>query len=176
MLNLDKKIVAVVVSTFVLSLILPYSASAYTVDFKNIRRENSVLALANIQDFVVRRVSAAETVVNKTNIAGELPVAGERAAQRIRYVAMTAYSSTPDQTDDSPFITANGTRVRDGIVATNGLPFGTKIKIPELYGDKVFVVTDRMNKRYTDRVDIWMETREEAIQFGVKRSVKIEVF
>jgi len=176
MLNLDKKIVAVIVSTFVLSLILPYSASAYTVDFKNVRRENSILALANVQDFIVRRVSAAETVNKSTSATGELPVAGDRAAQRVRYVSMTAYSSTPDQTDDSPFITANGTRVRDGIVAVNGVPFGTKIKIPELYGDKVFVVTDRMNKRYTDRVDIWMETREEAIQFGVKHSVKIELF
>jgi len=47
-------------------------------------------------------------------------------------VVITAYSSTVDQTDDTPFITANGSFVRDGIVANNMLPFGTKIKIPEL--------------------------------------------
>lgn len=85
-------------------------------------------------------------------------------------VWITAYSSTPDQTDDTPFITASNTYVRDGIVATNMLPFGTKIKIPELYGNKVFVVEDRMNRRYTDRVDVWMETREEALQFGKNRA------
>jgi len=53
-------------------------------------------------------------------------------------VVLTGYSSTFAQTDDTPFITANGTYVHDGIVANNGLPFGTQIKIPDIYGDKVF--------------------------------------
>lgn len=90
-------------------------------------------------------------------------------------VAVTAYSSTPDQTDDTPFITANGSRVRDGIVATNFLPFHTRVRFPDLYGDKVFLVEDRMNARYATRMDIWMPTRKEAIKFGLKRSVKVEV-
>lgn len=87
--------------------------------------------------------------------------------QRIRTV-VTGYSSTLDQTDSDPFITAAGTMVRDGIVATNILSFGTKIKLPELYGDKIFVVEDRMywNKKY--HIDIWFPSREEALQFGVK--------
>lgn len=89
-------------------------------------------------------------------------------------VSATAYSSTVDQCDASPFITASGQHVRDGIIATNFLPFGTRVKIPELYGDKVFEVQDRMNRRYQTRIDIWMPTRGEAIQFGVRR-VKIEV-
>ena len=39
-------------------------------------------------------------------------------------VWLTAYSSSVDETDDTPFITASGKHVRDGIVATNFLPFG----------------------------------------------------
>jgi 3D (Asp-Asp-Asp) domain-containing protein len=89
-------------------------------------------------------------------------------------VSVSAYSSTPDQTDDSPFITARNTYVRDGIVATNFLPFGTAIKIPAVYGDKIFIVEDRMNKRYTTNVDIWMADRQAALQFGRKNLV-IEV-
>ena len=89
-------------------------------------------------------------------------------------VRATGYSSTPDQTDDSPFITASGTRVRDGIVATNMLPFGTKIRIPEIYGDKIFVVEDRMNRRYWMNVDIWFPNRNSALTFGSQR-VTIEV-
>ncbi|MBI5913357.1 3D domain-containing protein [Candidatus Azambacteria bacterium] len=85
-------------------------------------------------------------------------------------VTMTAYSSTPDQTDDSPFIMANGKRVYDGAVAANFLPFGAKVRFPELYGDKVFVVEDRMNRRFNDRMDIWMETRGEAINFGIRKT------
>ena len=33
------------------------------------------------------------------------------------WVVITGYSSTPDQTDSTPFITASGTYVEDGIVA-----------------------------------------------------------
>ncbi|MFA5178614.1 MAG: hypothetical protein WC427_03660 [Candidatus Paceibacterota bacterium] len=86
-------------------------------------------------------------------------------------VVITAYSSTVDQTDDTPFITANGTLVRDGIVANNMLPFGTKIKIPELYGDKEFVVQDRMNARKSNyHIDIWFPSYAEAKDFGVKKT------
>lgn len=90
------------------------------------------------------------------------------------WIFITAYSSTPDQTDDTPFITASGSPVRDGVVAANFLPMGTKLRLPTMYGDKVFVVEDRMNTRYTYRVDIWMRTREEAKQFGL-RNLPIEI-
>lgn len=86
-------------------------------------------------------------------------------------VIVTAYSSTPWQTDDTPFITANGSEVRDGIVANNMLPFGTAIKLPELYGNKVFTVEDRMHSRKSNyQVDIWFPTLEQAQKFGVKET------
>lgn len=85
---------------------------------------------------------------------------------------MTAYNSEPGQTDDSPCITANGFNVCEhGVedtIAANFLKFGTKVMIPELFGDRVFIVRDRMNKRYTDRVDIWMKSYDDAIKFGLK--------
>jgi len=85
-------------------------------------------------------------------------------------VPMTAYTSRPEETDDTPFITADGSHVRDGIVACNFLPFGTKVRIPKLFGDKVFEVHDRMNKRYPYKMDFWMEDLGEARQFGVRRA------
>ncbi len=90
-----------------------------------------------------------------------------REPRRLQKVVVTFYSSTIDQTDDTPFITANGTHVRYGIVAANFLPFGTRIKLPDLFGGEVFVVHDRMNDRFSNRVDIWVATREEAIERGV---------
>jgi len=84
-------------------------------------------------------------------------------------VTVTAYSSTPDQTDDTPFITASGEHVRAGIIANNMLPFGTKVIIPQLYGNQVFVVEDRMNKSKSDyHIDIWMPTKTMALDFGAK--------
>jgi len=86
-------------------------------------------------------------------------------------VTVTAYSSTPDQTDSTPFITANGTYVYDGLVACNFLPFGTKVKFPGYSGDKIFMVEDRMAKKNSHKVDIWMPTRQAALQFGVQQLV-----
>jgi 3D (Asp-Asp-Asp) domain-containing protein len=89
-------------------------------------------------------------------------------------VEVSAYTSEVAQCDDSPFITAKGTYVRDGIVATNMFPFGTAIKIPSLYGDKIFVVEDRMNTRYQKNVDIWFADKTAALKLG-RRLVQIEV-
>ncbi len=92
----------------------------------------------------------------------------------INVVTITAYSSTPEQTDSTPFITASGSFVKDGIVACNFLGFNTKIKIPELYGDKIFTVKDRMAKKNSHKIDIWFPTTEQAKKFGVKK-VRIEI-
>ncbi len=100
-----------------------------------------------------------------------------RQPDRVINAVITAYTSTPDQTDDDPFIAASGKRVHDGMIAANGLPFGTIIKIPSLYGEKEFIVEDRMNARYGfGRMDVWLDTsKAEARKFGVKR-LKVEIF
>lgn len=87
-------------------------------------------------------------------------------------VLATAYSSTVDQTDASPFITASGTHVHDGTLAANFLPFGTRVKIPAHFGDKVFIVEDRMKSN--EKIDVWYPSREEALHFGARR-VEIEI-
>lgn len=95
-------------------------------------------------------------------------------AKRTINIVVTSYNSVPEQTDSTPFITAFGTQVRDGIVATNYLPKGTKVRFPDLYGDKVFVVEDRMNIRYHKRMDIWSPDQEFSRQFGA-RYLRMEI-
>ncbi|OGN05453.1 MAG: hypothetical protein A3B99_01270 [Candidatus Yanofskybacteria bacterium RIFCSPHIGHO2_02_FULL_44_12b] len=112
-----------------------------------------------------------DIVADKKEPAPELKVV------KTHTVRATGYSSTPDQTDSTPFITASGAYVRDGIIAANfyvngrRVPFGTLVRIPEIYGDKVFVVEDRMNARYTNNIDIWFPERNLAKTFGSKRVV-----
>lgn len=86
-------------------------------------------------------------------------------------VWVTGYSSAPWQTDETPFITASGSYVRNGIAAANFLPFGTKFRLPEFFGDQIFVVEDRMHERYKKYVDIWFSTEKEAKNFGKRRSL-----
>ena len=87
---------------------------------------------------------------------------------------VTAYSSSVDETDSTPNITAIGSRTRDGIVATNMFPIGTLVRIPEYFGDKVFAVEDRMAPRKRWVLDVWMPSKQEAIHFG-SHLTKIEV-
>lgn len=101
-----------------------------------------------------------------------LTVRASLAAGSVVRVLATAYSSTLDQTDTSPFITASGRHVGPGVVAANFLPFGTRVRI----GQKMYTVWDRLNERYNDMyiVDIWHPSRAEALMFGA-RIVEMEV-
>ena len=109
---------------------------------------------------------------------GKLPESAEANIKFSKHFTITAYNSEAGQTDDSPCITANSFNVcENGVedtIAANFLPFGSKVKIPELFGDRIFIVRDRMNKRFSNRVDVWMIQRPDAVKFGVKVA-KIEV-
>ena len=117
-------------------------------------------------------------VENITEIENNLPATNNLPVARVEYHTATAYNSEVAQCDSSPCITANGFNVCEhGIedtIAANFLKFGTRVRMPDLYGTRVFIVRDRMNKRYSDRIDIWMLEKQEAIKFGVK-VVKLEI-
>lgn len=131
---------------------------------------------------ILNRLQMARLVYNADTEEGSSSAVSAASAEKTeqqnkivkRKIIVTAYSSTPDQTDDTPFITANGKKVRDGIVAANFLPFGTKVKMPEIYGEKVFTVEDRMAAKHSGKVDVWMSTRESALKFGVKE-LEVEI-
>jgi 3D (Asp-Asp-Asp) domain-containing protein len=110
---------------------------------------------------------------NLVAVEGNSLVAVSNPADPVRFrtlkVIVTGYSSTTWQTDDTPFVTASGKYVEDGVIANNMLPFGTRVKIPELYGDKIFVVEDRMAaKKGFYHVDVWFSDYSEAKDFGAK--------
>lgn len=116
---------------------------------------------------------------NETKSFGDLPVSEDAKARKTYTIPITAYTSEVGQTDDSPCITASGMNVcerdREDIVAANFLPMGTRVRIPELYGDRIFTVQDRMNKRYDKHMDIWLKDLKQAKKFGLKHTT-IEVF
>lgn len=81
---------------------------------------------------------------------------------------VTMYNSVPEQTDDTPFITASGQTVRKGIVANNCLPFGARVVIEGF----IYEVQDRLNSKYgCEWFDIWSESIEEARAYGVQNHV-----
>ncbi len=93
---------------------------------------------------------------------------------------VTAYNvGDPKQNHGNPCISANGENICAALelgfkrCAANFVPFGTQLYI-EHYG--VCTVTDRMNRRYRNRVDIAMKVNEKdkALQFGLKR-IKVTI-
>ena len=99
-------------------------------------------------------------------------------SETIRVV--TAYNvGDPRQTDDTPCISANGENICRALAegemrcAANFVPLGSRLHVDKV---GVCLVTDRMNRRYRNRVDIAMQKDEyrKARRFGrQKLQVKI---
>jgi 3D (Asp-Asp-Asp) domain-containing protein len=94
-------------------------------------------------------------------------------------VTITAYSSTPDQCDSTPHLTASDHPVRVGILAVSrdlieemGLAFGQRVLLP---GYGLFEVRDLMHPRWRRKVDIWESDRKAAELFGLQRGTLIWV-
>lgn len=138
-------------------------------------QEQEEISLGEVNKSAEMDIEAKKVADTATAVASTTP---EYKVKSTSVHVITAYNSEVGQTDDSPCITANGFNVcKHGVedtIAANFLKMGTKVKIPELYGDRVFVVRDRMNKKHPNRVDIWMKDRSSAIKFGVK-TAKIQV-
>ncbi|MEW6585819.1 MAG: hypothetical protein AB1442_09460 [Nitrospirota bacterium] len=100
--------------------------------------------------------------------AGTLPACYPQADKT---GVFTAYTAEVAQTDSSPTTTASNVTVREGIIANNCLPFGTRIRV---HG-KVYEVQDRMDDRHgCDNFDIYMTDYSRAVSFG-KQPLRYEI-
>ena len=95
--------------------------------------------------------------------------------RKVIKAVVTAYTSSPEETDSTPHITASGSYAQYGVAAANFLPIGTKIRVSKHFGGQIFVIEDRLNSRYNDRIDIWLPQKADARNFGVQIS-DIEIF
>lgn len=96
------------------------------------------------------------------------------SAPPVRTVTVTAYNPTTDQCDSDPLIAASMRKVRQGTIAVSrdlfdqGWVFGRKVRIE---GIGIFEINDLMNKRFSQRIDIFMWDETQARQFG-KKNIK----
>lgn len=143
-----------------------------------------ILAAQAVEESAQPVITANGAVLSETEVEllqedlvfiEHLPTADELNFTDMGIRTITAYNSEASQTDGSPCITANGFNVCEhgieDVIAANFLKFGTKVRIPELFGDQIFIVRDRMNPRFPERVDIWMIDKTDAKNFGVKRVI-----
>ncbi len=136
--------------------------------FLSIQRSSRASADSGIPEFEV--VEERDQLITATSTGVHLPVARDVIIKTNQTIY--AYSSTIQQTDNSPYTTASGRGVKKGTIANNCLPFGTKVFLSIPWGSRQdqareYEVQDRMNERYgCNDWDIWHLTRQEALQWG----------
>jgi len=95
-------------------------------------------------------------------------------------VTATAYNSLAYQTSSNPHITAFGDSLKPGLryiavsrdLLDSGLVHNTKLKIEGF--DSLFIVKDKMNKRWRKRIDIYMGVDVKKAKKWGKKKVNIE--
>ncbi|MFH0779864.1 MAG: hypothetical protein V1928_03315 [Parcubacteria group bacterium] len=157
-------LISIVLVVFIANMAVPQVAGAQTVLATDKGRE-LVLSDVHPMDLLASRFVEFS---NEDNVS----------VVKTMTVIATAYTSAEEETDNTPCITANGYDLcennQENVIAANFLKFNTKVRIPDLYGDQIFTVQDRMNARYDKRIDLWKLSKSRAYAFG-KRLVKIEV-
>jgi 3D (Asp-Asp-Asp) domain-containing protein len=123
-----------------------------------------------VQDFPVKDGAGLVAAASEPRqpLPKQKPKLVYEVVQELGSQVTTAYTSAADETDANGLITASGTRVHKGTVASNRLPFGTKLKI-EGFPGVIFTVEDRGGPAFD--IDIWMLTKSEAFSWG-RRTVK----
>ncbi len=139
-----------------------------------------IMSIATIGPFITNKSTVESSTLRFTNQIESslllaqnslsLKITEDESSKKTIKVLITAYSSSPEETDETPLITASGSYVRPGVVAANFLAFGTKVRLPEIFGDQIFIVEDRLHEKNNDRVDIWFPSKEEALRFGAQIS------
>ncbi|WP_439152388.1 3D domain-containing protein [Winogradskyella sp.] len=95
-------------------------------------------------------------------------------------VTATAYNSLAYQTSSNPHITAFGDSLKPGLryiavsrdLIDSGLVHNTKVKIEGF--DSLFIVKDKMNRRWKNRIDIYMSVDVKKARKWGKKKVNIE--
>ena len=102
---------------------------------------------------------------NNTGTSTNITVNGKSYKCRKMDVKATAYTSAPNEGGAYAY---NGERLREGHIAADltVLPLNTKVYIPEL--NRICTVVDKGSAIKNNKIDIFMNSRQKAMQWGIK--------
>ena len=86
-------------------------------------------------------------------------------------VTITSYTASFEECGKTDAITASGLPAQEGVtVASDHLPFGSVIEID----GHLYMVQDRFGAGHTDKIDIFVNDKQKALQYGVQeKTIKI---
>ncbi len=95
-----------------------------------------------------------------------------------RTLTITAYSSTVDQTDSTPFETACMTEPAIWTVAVSQDLYDmgwTCGKCVDIHGVGILCINDKMHHRKKNQLDVWVRSRGQAKRFGIMKNIKVNL-
>ena len=85
--------------------------------------------------------------------------------------SVTAYTASYEECGKTDGITSSGTKATEGrTVACDFLAFGTQVVIL----GQTYTVEDRIGSGHPSKIDVFMESKEEALKFG-RRQLEVEI-
>lgn len=85
--------------------------------------------------------------------------------------SVTAYTASYEECGKTDGITASGTKATEGrTIACDFLEFGTQVVIL----GQTYTVEDRIGSGHPSKIDVYMESKEEALKFG-RRQLEVEI-
>lgn len=129
----------------------------------NVARGEKVYHDTSLQN----RVYIPETIEETSSNSEEEPL-----PYREVYCNISAYTAHSDETGRGDGITASGRKAQAGrTIAMDDVPFGTRVEI----NGHIYIVEDRFGGGYTNRIDIYMNAKEEAFQWG-RRYLTVKIY
>lgn len=138
---------------------------------------DTLVALNNVVDPKGLQIGAQLTIPKQIK-QQELPAL--MSIDKILDFNLTAYTSGPESTGKAPGqpgfgVTATGTQATEGrtiAVDPRVIPYGTKVYIE---GVGIRVAEDTGGAIKTNRIDVYMEDLQQALEFGVKKNVRVYI-
>lgn len=127
------------------------------------------MSLYEAWDYWKSNLREAEPII--ASMHSPPPMPSEKSLPPFYVGRFTAYTSRSRETDDTPYITADGTDLRSVsrcVAANNDLPFGTLLFVE---GIGECEIRDRMNDRHgPHRFDLYFgENVDKALRFGERK-------
>lgn len=149
----SKKVLAIVLATITIFCSGFKPTTSYAQESNNTR----------IEEMTNQRkvIDVKRNIGTSTNIT----VNGRTYKARKMDVKASAYTSAPNEGGAYAY---NGERLREGHIAADltVLPLNTKVYIPEL--NRICTVVDKGSAIKNNKIDIFMNSRQKALQWGIK--------
>ena len=155
----SKKVISIVL-VFIVSFCTIFTKPS-NAETKQLNNNQNKIEITNINNKVIG-IKGRDVNMRNSEV---ITINGRQYKCKKMQVCATAYTNSPSEGGAYAF---NGERLRVGHIAADFrvLPLNTKVYIPEL--NRICTVVDKGSAIKNNKIDIFMNSRQEALQWGIR--------